>query len=567
VKVGHTFNGWYRDSGLSQRYLIPDTRPAENLTLYAKWTVNAYTIQFVTNGGSGINAITANYGTGLSFPTTTRTGYSFAGWHRDVDLIQVYSVPSTMPAETIIIYAKWSLNDYTITLNTNGGNSLNPIQAAYGSSISIPDPVKVGHTFNGWYRDSGLSQRYLIPDTMPAENLTLYAKWTDYTVNFNIGLNTGSLTLSSGKSYIWGTNWGGQLGSGNLINVFQPTEAFNLYAGDEIEKFELSESSSGALTFNGRLFLWGSSGSGATFIIRNNNDEKKPLEVTTIFDLESDEKLIDFSLVESNGTAITTKGKIFTWGYEGYGKLGNGTSYFGGFSVEPINILQHFQLNNPEKIISIDWGGTHAAALTNLGKLFSWGGNSRGQIGNGTFSDQNTPTLLNNRMGLINNETITDFSMGGEHSGAITSNGRLFMWGQNGWGEAIENLNNLNDINSPLDKTSAFLLHSDEKLVNIELGFGHSAALTNEGRVFTWGLNTSGQLGTDNFFNYRNPIDITNNFNLLEGETIVQIKLGVNSSAALSNLGRVFFWGDNSNGQLGFGNTINRIRPTELIIN
>jgi uncharacterized repeat protein (TIGR02543 family) len=456
-----------------------------------------------------------------------------------------------------------------ITLNTNGGNSLNPIQAAYGSIITVPDPVKMGNTFNGWYRDSGLSQRYLVPDTMPAENLTLYAKWKDYTVNFNIGINTGSLTLSSDKSYIWGTNiWGG-LGSGNLIDVLQPTETFNLYADDEIKKFELDDRTSGALTFNGRLFLWGSPFSGSTIIIANDNDEYKPLEVTNRFDLESDDKLIDFSLTESNGTAITTKGKIFTWGYEAYGRLGNGRSgqRYTDLSAEPINILQHFQLNNPEKIITIDWGGGTAAALTNLGKLFSWGSNSRGQIGNGTFSDQTTPTLLNNRMGLINNETITDFSMGGEHSGAITSNGRLFMWGQNGWGQAIENLNNLNDINSPLDKTSAFLLHSDEKLVSIELGSLHSAALTNEGRVFTWGLNYSGQLGTNNYFNYRNPIDITNNFNLFEGEKIVQIKLGGNSSAALSNLGRVFFWGNNSNGQLGFGNKINRIRPTELIIN
>ena len=439
VKMGNTFNGWYRDSGLSQRYLVPDTMPAENLTLYAKWTVNTYTIQFVTNGGSGINAITANYGTALSFPVTTRTGYSFAGWHRDVDLTQIYSVPSTMPAETATIYAKWSLNNYMITLNTNGGNSLNPIQAAYGSIITVPDPVKMGNTFNGWYRDSGLSQRYLVPDTMPAENLTLYAKWKDYTVNFNIGINTGSLTLSSDKSYIWGTNiWGG-LGSGNLIDVLQPTETFNLYADDEIKKFELDDRTSGALTFNGRLFLWGSPFSGSTIIIANDNDEYKPLEVTNRFDLESDDKLIDFSLTESNGTAITTKGKIFTWGYEAYGRLGNGRSgqRYTDLSAEPINILQHFQLNNPEKIITIDWGGGTAAALTNLGKLFSWGSNSRGQIGNGTFSDQTTPTLLNNRMGLINNETITDFSMGGEHSGAITSNGRLFMWGQNGWGQAI----------------------------------------------------------------------------------------------------------------------------------
>jgi uncharacterized repeat protein (TIGR02543 family) len=440
--------------------------------------------------------------------------------------------------------------------------------------------VKVGHTFNGWYRDSGLSQRYLIPDTMPAENLTLYAKWQEHMVYINVGPNTGSVIISSGKSYLWGLNDTGQLASGNLESIYRPIETLNLNSSDQILKFELMDNFTGALTNNGRLFFWGREEQGRLSLNYGSSVETytSPKEITNQFIIENGDKIMDFSMSEGAGTAITTNGRIFTWGWQQYGSLGNGTisgPYYTSYyfiliypnSDRIINISNNFSLDNLEKIVNVDRGKNHAAAITNLGKLFLWGSNSRGQVGNGTFVDQTTPTLLNNRMQLTVNEKVIDVSLGSEHSGAITSNGRIFMWGKNGNGESIENLNNLNDINSPLDKTNSFLLNADEKLVDIELGSSFSTALTNQGRVFTWGSNWAGQLGTNNYFNFRTPVDITGNFNLLEGETIVQIRLGGSSSAALSNFGRVFFWGDNSNGQLGFGNTINRIRPTELIIN
>ena len=405
---------------------------------------------------------------------------------------------------------------------------------------------------------------------MPAENLTLYAKWQEFTIYFNIGTTTSAVLLSSGKSYLWGDNSFGQLGSGNNESAFLPIETFNLYSGDDISKFELSDSMTSALTTNGRFFVWG----GLyfhRFLISSDgsiSSSRLPLEVTYRFNLNSNEKILDVSHTEGGGMAITTSGNIFTWGARTSGMLGNATndnSIFG-----PVNISSRFGFNNSERIIKIVHGintYSHAAALSNQGKLFLWGSNGNGQIGNGTFNDQTTPFLINNQMQLASDETVTDVSLGSYHSGAITSIGRLFMWGKNDFGQSIENLNNLNDINSPLDKTNSFLLNADEKLVDIELGKYFSAALTNQGRVFTWGSNWAGQLGTNNYFNHRTPVDITGNFNLLDGETIVQIRLGGSSSAALSNFGRVFFWGDNSNGQLGFGNTINRIRPTELIIN
>ena len=155
TKTGYTFAGWDTE--------IPENMPAYDMTITAKWTVNQYTITFDTNGGSDVASITQDYGTDITAPANpTRIGYTFAGW--DV------AIPATMPAEDMTITAKWNINRYTITFNTDGGNVIEPITQDYGTAIEAPaDPTKEGHTFTGWDTE--------IPATMPAENMTITATW------------------------------------------------------------------------------------------------------------------------------------------------------------------------------------------------------------------------------------------------------------------------------------------------------------------------------------------------------------------------------------------------------
>jgi uncharacterized repeat protein (TIGR02543 family) len=153
---------------------IPTTMPAENVTITAKWTINQYTITFDTDGGSGIDPITADYGTEVTAPADpTKTGYTFAGWDPEI--------PTTMPAENVTITAKWTINQYTITFDTDGGSGIDPITADYGTEVTAPaDPTKTGYTFAGWDKE--------IPTTMPAEDVTITAKWkvNKYTITYKV---------------------------------------------------------------------------------------------------------------------------------------------------------------------------------------------------------------------------------------------------------------------------------------------------------------------------------------------------------------------------------------------
>ena len=157
TRKGYTFKGWDKE--------IPETMPAENITVTAQWEINRYTITFDTAGGSEIAPITQDYGTNITAPANpTRKGYTFKGWDKEI--------PETMPAENITVKAQWEINQYTIAFVTNGGSEIAPITQDYGTEITAPDnPTREGYTFIGWDK--------AIPTTMPAENITVTAQWKD----------------------------------------------------------------------------------------------------------------------------------------------------------------------------------------------------------------------------------------------------------------------------------------------------------------------------------------------------------------------------------------------------
>ncbi len=148
-------------------------------------TYTSYTITFNSNGGSAITAITLVSNTVINPPTNpTKQGYTFIDWYTNNDLTNSYSF-TKMPAENITLYAKWAVNSYTLTFNSNGGTVVSSITQNYETAVTKPaDPTKSGYNFAGWFSNNILTSAYTF-SSMPALNLTLYAKWalTDYTSN------------------------------------------------------------------------------------------------------------------------------------------------------------------------------------------------------------------------------------------------------------------------------------------------------------------------------------------------------------------------------------------------
>ncbi|MBQ7074958.1 InlB B-repeat-containing protein [bacterium] len=155
TKTGYTFSGWDKT--------IPAKMPAHDDTFTVQWKMNQYVISFDADGGTPVEAITADYNSGIIAPANpTKTGYLFSGW--------MPALPQKMPGYNIDVIAQWTPIKYTLTFDTDGGTPVEAITADYNSGIIAPEnPTKTGYIFSGWMPT--------IPEKMPLNGLTVKADW------------------------------------------------------------------------------------------------------------------------------------------------------------------------------------------------------------------------------------------------------------------------------------------------------------------------------------------------------------------------------------------------------
>ena len=213
TRTGYTFSGWNivavgggtsYANGASYGF-------AADMTLYAQWTINTYTVTFNVNGGTGtMTAQTGNYNTtaALTTNTFTRTGYTFAGWNTVAGgsgASYANGANYTFTAN-VTLYAQWTINTYTVTFNVNGGTGTMTAQTGnYNTAAALTTNTftRTGYTFAGWNTvagGSGASYANGANYTFTA-NVTLYAQWTinTYTVTFNVNGGTGTMTAQTGN--------------------------------------------------------------------------------------------------------------------------------------------------------------------------------------------------------------------------------------------------------------------------------------------------------------------------------------------------------------------------------
>ena len=188
--TGHTFKGWYDNEGLTGDPVtaIGGTEMG-NKEYWAKWTINQYTITFDTDGGSEVAPITQDYGTAITAPADpTREGYTFTGWDT--------AIPATMPAHNMTITAQWTVNQYTITYDLDGGTAEgNPdTYTVETDAFTLKNPTRPGYTFTGW-SGTGLTGEDNLTVTIPkgsTGNRSYTAHWSLNTYSITYDLNGGT---------------------------------------------------------------------------------------------------------------------------------------------------------------------------------------------------------------------------------------------------------------------------------------------------------------------------------------------------------------------------------------
>ena len=188
TREGYNFAGWkLNGEGEAMMEVTIAAGSTGNKAYTATWQINQYTITIDKNNGSDATVITQDYATEVEAPATPeRTGYTFAGW--------LPEVPATIPAENMTCVAQWTINQYTITFNTDGGSAIDPITQDYATTVTAPAvPTRDGYTFAGWNKD--------IPTTIPAENVTITATWTPVNYTISYELDGGSVDGNNPASY------------------------------------------------------------------------------------------------------------------------------------------------------------------------------------------------------------------------------------------------------------------------------------------------------------------------------------------------------------------------------
>ncbi len=244
-------------------------------------------------------------------------------------------------------------------------------------------------------------------------------------------------------------------------------------------------------------------------------------------------KVKEVSLGYYHSAAITENGDLYCWGYNSNGQIGNGTTEN---QTIPIKVL--------ESVKAVSLGDCYSAAITENDDLYCWGDNSDGQIGSGTTGNQLTPVKV-----LGNVKTV---SLGDYHSAAITKNGDLYCWGDNDFGQ----------IGNDTTKDQSIPVKVLGNVKTVSLGGAYSAAITEKGDLYCWGYNRGGEIGNGTTQDQSTPVKVLGNVKT------VSLSLGIdNYSAAITENGDLYCWGNDFAGQIGNGTTGNQLTPVKVLGN
>ncbi|XP_047668032.1 probable E3 ubiquitin-protein ligase HERC4 isoform X3 [Tachysurus fulvidraco] len=338
----------------------------------------------------------------------------------------------------------------------------------------------------------------------------------------------------------WGNASYGQLGLGGIDEEIivepQKCEFFN---GKMVRGVGCGRRHTVFLLEDGTVYTCGCNDLGQ---LGHDRARKKPEQVMAL----DAQNIVAVSCGEAHTLALSDKGQVFAWGQASDGQLGLSSM------EECMRVPRTIKSLSEVHVVQVSCGYRHSLALSRRGHIFSWGQNRYGQLGLGKEGPCIlTPQVIQSLQGI----PFAQISAGGAHSFALTMSGAVFGWGQNKFGQL-----GLNDNKDRCFPTLLKTLRS-QGVVYICCGENHTAVLTKEGGVFTFGAGGYGQLGHNSINHEINPRKV---FELM-GNVVTQVACGRQHTLAfIPSSGKIDSFGLGGNGQLGTRHTSNRISPAPV---
>ena len=357
--------------------------------------------------------------------------------------------------------------------------------------------------------------------------------------------NSHSVALNSdGTVWAWGQNGAGTLGDGTTENKTLPTQVHgsdNIGYLTDVVDIDAGGSMSFAIKNDGTIWTWG-------YNLTSDSNGTIPVQVSGP---NGEGFLTDVSDIAAGNVhiaALKSDGTVWTWGYNYNGSLGNGslTYVHQPYPTQVVGLGGDGYLTG---VVAIAAGSGWTIALKSDGTVWTWGGNSYGSLGDGTTLNRPYPVQV---LGLGGSGFLTNIVAidGGQiHSLALNSDGTIWGWGSNNYGQLGASISGC--TGNPILLTPVQVSGVSDVLNNraaIAAGERHSLAVKSDGTVWAWGSNEFGQLGNNGVSGCSSqPVQVSNVSNIISSSA------GGLFSLVRKSDGTIWAWGKNEYGQLGDG--------------
>ena len=395
-----------------------------------------------------------------------------------------------------------------------------------------------------------------------------------------------SLALKSdGTVWAWGRNNNGQLGDGTSgndsnksysVQVKGPGGTGNL---TDVAAIAAGVMHSLALKSDGTVWAWGYNNYGQLGDGTSGNGSNKsyPVQVKGPGGTGNLTDVVAITTGHYYSLALKSDGTVWTWGWNYGGQLGDGTSGLTANKSSPVQVKGPGGVGNLTDVVAIATDYQHSLALKSDGTVWAWGWNQDGQLGDGTSgitANKSSPVQVKGPGGVGNLTDVAAIAAGGDHSLALKSDGTVWAWGDNNYGQLGDGTSgDTGDKLYPVQVRGPGGAGYLTGVSAITAGVMHSLVLKSDGTVWAWGHNTYGQLGdgTSGFANNKSfPVQVKDSDDATGYLTgIIVIAAGYGHSLVLKSDGTVWTWGSNEFGQLGDGTSgsdSNKISPVQVLL-
>jgi alpha-tubulin suppressor-like RCC1 family protein len=432
-----------------------------------------------------------------------------------------------------VSYGSFPITGATVSLLSEDGvqTAISNGSGFYTFTNLVPDVYDVTAQAATYKAASGLGL-FFTSGTVKVQDFTMSNSMLA-TVSTNNSLASGnnfSLYINTDQTvWAWGYNNFGQLGDNTNISRTSPKQIQGLH--NVVSVAAGSYYHSAALISDGTVWTWGYNGNGQLGD-GTTNSRQTPVLVTGLTNITAISTGDQFTL------ALDTSGNVWAWGYNGYGQLGDGTTTNRNAPVQiPSNLLTN--------VVAISAGEHHAVALKSNGTVWTWGYNVNGQLGDNTNTNRMLPVQVTQ---ITNGAAI---AAGQSFTLVLQKDGTVLSWGNNSNGQLGDR--------TLISHTSPVIVPGLTNVINITAGSMHTTALKEDGTLWAWGLNNSGQLGDGTVITKPYPVQIQSLFNISKiGPQ------GSSHSVIMNNAGSLWAWGTNNNGQLGNGTNISSLIPVAV---